>query len=183
MVASGALDGPGPSPSFSPRATGVPAASVSAAPPPTIDPGATGGPPISGIVCDPFESVTYHVHAHLTIRFGGEVSVIPADVGHRQTCLYWLHTHRDQGIIHVEAPAPREFTLGQFLDIWGKVLTDRQVGDRVLASNESLYIYIDGVPYAGDPRSIPLLDLRAIELQVGTSPFDPLPYTFPADFL
>ena len=93
------------------------------------------------------------------------------------------HTHRDQGVIHVEAPAPREFTLGEFFDVWGKVLTNRQVRDRVLTSREYLYIYLDGAPYAGDPRSIPLLDLRNIELQVGTAPFDPLPYVFPADFL
>lgn len=29
------------------------------------------------------------------------------------TCFYWLHTHAADGIIHVESPVHRVFTLGK----------------------------------------------------------------------
>jgi hypothetical protein len=34
--------------------------------------------------------------------------------------LYWLHTHDDSGIIHIESPVNRDYTLGQFFDVWNK---------------------------------------------------------------
>jgi hypothetical protein len=30
-----------------------------------------------------------------------------------------LHTHDTSGIIHVESPTVRSFTLGEFVDLWG----------------------------------------------------------------
>src|SRR5581483_12030445 len=30
-----------------------------------------------------------------------------------------LHTHEPDGIIHVESPVNRKFTLGEFFDVWG----------------------------------------------------------------
>ena len=44
---------------------------------------------------------------------------IPADIGIiPEKCIYWLHTHDNSGIMHIESPTKRNFTLGQFLQIW-----------------------------------------------------------------
>lgn len=170
---------PGLSPTPSPSPLGpTDGAASSTSPSPSLP----GGPVIAGLPCDVDERTTYHVHAHLNILFEGELQPIAADVGLRATCLYWLHTHAPHGVIHVEAPAEGTFTLGQFFDVWGQPLSESQVLGRTVAPGESLFIFIDRQPYAGDPRGILLGDLAAIELQVGVEPLEPLPYTFPAEF-
>ena len=181
LANSGPVPSPSPSTALGPTATIGPPASLIAAPVlPTAD--ASGAyPPISGVRCDLLEQTAYHIHAHVAIRFGGELHAVPADIGIRDTCLYWLHTHRDSGIIHVEAPAETSFTLGQFFAVWGQVLAPRQVLDRPLTAFEGIYVFVDRVRYDGDPRAIVLSDLENIEIQVGTAPFQPLPYDFPAD--
>jgi len=64
------------------------------------------GPSKGNVRCDTNEQLAYHIHAHLSILNGdqGEVSV-PANIGIRDACLYWLHTHDDTGVIHIEAPS------------------------------------------------------------------------------
>jgi len=174
---------PGPTVSLGPIATpGPPATLIPAPGVATSDPSGRY-PAISSVGCDTLEQTAYHIHAHLTIRYGGELHVVPANIGIRDTCLYWLHTHHDSGIVHVEAPDEQVFTLGQFFDVWGEVLADRQVLDRPLEPNEGIYVFVDGQRYKGDPRAIVLSDLLNIEIQVGTAPFQPLPYEFSPDFL
>ena len=178
LVAPGASSSPSPViptsvPSTAP--TDVPTAS------PTDPPAATGVPVISGIACDVDEKTTYHVHAHLNIRFEGELQAIADNVGLRESCLYWLHTHAAHGVIHVEAPAETTFTLGQFFDVWGEPLSKTQVLGRTIGPGEILSTFVDRLPYGGDPRGIVLGNLVAIELQIGPAPLEPLPYTFPAD--
>jgi hypothetical protein len=136
---------------------------------------------ISGIACDVDEKTTYHVHSHLNIRFDGDLQPIPADVGILSSCLYWLHTHTNQGVIHVEAPADVAYTLGQFFDVWGETLSTTQVLDRIVGAGESMYVFVDRQLYDGDPRAIELGDLVAVEIQVASEPLEALPYTFPAE--
>lgn len=155
-----------------------PSGNPSAPPSPTI--GGTA-PVISGVACDVDEKTTFHVHSHLNIRFGGELQPIPADIGILGSCLYWLHTHSNQGVIHVEAPAEVAYTLGQFFDVWGTRLGTTHVVERTVTVGESIYVFVDRQPYDGDPREIKLGDLVAIEIQVGIEPLRPLPYTFPAE--
>ncbi len=145
----------------------------------------TGGiaPVISGVACDVDEGTAYHVHAHLNIRIDGRLFLPPADVGILPICLYWLHTHQGQGVIHIEAPTELAFTLGQFFDVWGETLSSTQVLDAAVGPGRSMFIFIDGQPFEGDPRAIELRNLESIEIQVGPDPLEPLPYTFPPDLL
>ena len=75
-------------------------------------------PSIDGIPCETQEYSTFHVHAHMDIFVNDQHVGIPAQIGITNSCLYWLHTHTSDGIIHIESPTEREFTIGQFLDIW-----------------------------------------------------------------
>ncbi|MEO7998506.1 MAG: hypothetical protein ABI852_13735, partial [Gemmatimonadaceae bacterium] len=72
------------------------------------------GQMISGISCDAQEGQRIHIHQHLVILDHGKAVPIPADVGRPSSnqCLYWLHTHTPDGIVHIEAPLNRSFTLG-----------------------------------------------------------------------
>src|SRR5215211_1157775 len=73
----------------------------------------------SEVECNRTEFGTYHVHANLKIYINGQEVPVPANVGVRPgDCLFWLHTHDGSGTIHVEAPSPRDYTLGQFFKIW-----------------------------------------------------------------
>jgi hypothetical protein len=45
-----------------------------------------------------------------------------------EQCLYWAHLHAQDGIIHLESPESRDFTLGQVMDIWHVTLTADRLG-------------------------------------------------------
>src|SRR5487761_2457629 len=59
---------------------------------------------IDGIPCETQEYTTFHIHAHMDIFVNGQHTSIPAQIGLENTCLYWLHTHTPDGIIHIESP-------------------------------------------------------------------------------
>jgi hypothetical protein len=128
---------------------------------------------ISGIECDRSEQLNYHIHSHLDVFVNGVQQQVPSNIGilSSPSCLYWLHTHSEDGIIHVEAPGAREFTLGQFLDIWQQTLANSTTFfDSV--SDMPVTAYVDGQRYEGDYRTIPLESLREIVLAYGMPPED-----------
>ena len=74
---------------------------------------------ISGITCDKVEHLVYHNHTKLVIKIQNETQNIPAGIGIiPNNCIFWLHTHDDSGIIHVESPIKTAFSLDQFLKVW-----------------------------------------------------------------
>src|SRR5581483_2066788 len=86
-------------------------------------------------------------------------------------CYYWLHVHAQDGVIHVESPVVQTYTLGQFFDLWGQPLSSSQVGP----ASGPLTVFVDGRPYPGDPRAIPLVSHEDIQLDVGTPRPPPRP--------
>ena len=122
-------------------------------------------PAIDGITCQE-EMVQTHFHAHLTLIDNGQTVALPGGIGIRQSagCLYWLHTHAADGIIHIESPVQRAFTLGEFFDVWGQSLSRTQVGP----ASGNVTALVDGKVWLGDPRDIPLKAHRQIQLEVGT---------------
>jgi hypothetical protein len=149
--------------------------------------GMATGATVDGIACQASEQVDYHIHSHLAIYASGARREVPAGIGipgpqqavgsfvEGGKCLYWLHTHDATGVIHVESPVQRVYTLGQFFDIWGQPLSTTQVG----RATGKVTAFIDGKRYSGDPRSIKLTPHALIQLDVG-SVVPPQPFTFPA---
>ncbi|HKF16650.1 MAG TPA: hypothetical protein VKF14_05585 [Candidatus Dormibacteraeota bacterium] len=151
-------------------------------------PTAATGQTVDGIQCETHEQVLFHIHAHLAIFVNGQEEQVPPGIGIpdpqvQQTqggpfvasgsCFYWLHTHATDGIIHIEAPAQRTFTLGNLYDIWGQPLSASRAG----GDTGQVIAYVDGKRFDGDPRTIPLGAHTVIQLDVGTDvPFRP--YTF-----
>lgn len=142
------------------------------------------GATVDGITCRRTMAANdaYHVHAHLNIFVNGLQERVPAGAGivppraseqlpggtfvdsGSSDCLYWLHVHANDGIIHIEAPSQQSFTLGQFFDIWGQPLGPSQVGP----AKGTVVAFENGKRFAGNPRNIPLLSQAVIQLDVGT---------------
>lgn len=94
---------------------------------------------IDSIGCDSMEYSVFHIHAHLDIFVNGQPIMVPALIGIKDnTCLYWLHTHKADGIIHIEAPKSRDFSLVELLDIWKATSTG------LPPTNENPVIYVNG---------------------------------------
>jgi hypothetical protein len=133
---------------------------------------------ISGVECHRGEFNNYHVHSHLDVFVDGQKEQVPDNVGilSSPSCLYWLHTHSGaEGVIHVEAPETRDFTLGQFLDIWKQTRDSAGLFESVAGMNATAYV--DGNQFEGNYRDVKLDSLREIALVYGEPPKD-----IPADF-
>jgi hypothetical protein len=151
---------------------------------------AVTGQPTDGISCQTSEQTLFHIHAHLTVVVNGSARQVPAAIGipgavaqstpagpliGNGTCFYWLHTHAADGIIHIESPVHRTYTLGNFFDEWGQPLSTSRVGP---ASGHVVVIY-NGRVFTGNPRDIPLTAHAQIQLEVGTPLVGPEQITFP----
>ena len=138
------------------------------------------GLPIDGIHCDTSEGAVEHVHTHLQLFDHGNAVPVPENIGipMGSGCLYWIHTHANDGMIHIEAPVKQAFTLGQFFDIWGDDLNRTQASGVRASHGKVLRVTVNGKVWAGNPRNIPLRDHEEIVIQNGP------PYTagHPADW-
>jgi hypothetical protein len=137
---------------------------------------AAAGQTIDGISCDAQEGQRIHIHQHLVIFDHGKQVDIPPTVGQpaARRCIYWLHTHTPDGIIHIEAPMDRTFTLGDFFKVWGQPLSRTEASSARAAKGGALKIWVDGKAYKGDPRAIGLAAHADIVIQAGP-PFPPPP--------
>ena len=152
------------------------------------------GAPVDGITCrtSSQQVVKEHLHVHVVIFVHGKEERIPAGVGIAaprldehlsdglfvdnsfKGCLYWLHVHANDGIIHVESPYVRVFTLGQFFDIWHQALGP----DRVGPATGKVVAYENGKRFGGNPSDIPLSAQAVIQIDVGQPvvPFQPVQF-------
>lgn len=116
-----------------------------------------------------------HNHVRLNVTVDGQPVVVPAHIGMTMVgqaedpLLYGdhsldkygmagmspLHTHDATGLIHVESNTMRNFTLGEFLDIWRGLDTN---GKTVIAT-------LDGKPVS-DFRNILLKDGEQVTLDI-----------------
>jgi hypothetical protein len=102
------------------------------------------------------EQLAYHEHARLTLMVDGKPVPVPGNIGIRPNCISWLHTHRDDGVIHVEAPEPRTYRLGDFFRVWGRSLDSPALIGSTTDTARRLAAYVNGQRYNGPPETIPL---------------------------
>lgn len=156
----------------------------------------TPGPVVAAnaIPCDQLEHTQVHYHAFLQILDAGNPVAIPTGVGRPGGCYYWLHMHTGEpGIIHIEAPSDRTFTLVDFFQVWAMWSGEKQFLDSTHVSNitlgpgQKLVVFVDngGGPsiYAGNPAGIVLHDHEVITLEIAPPTVDPPPaFTWPQGF-
>jgi len=128
--------------------------------------------PIDGIICEPMEGSVFHIHAKLDIFINGQNFTLPALIGITDNCFYWMHTHDESGIIHIEAPIQKTFTLGQFFDIWKQKLSNHQILNYTADNNHLLNVYINGtkVPTGTNFRDIDMHAHDVITIVYGKVP-------------
>jgi hypothetical protein len=161
----------------------------------TGSPPPTGAAPTGVIPCDQLEHTQVHYHIVLRILNQGNPVDIPTDVGRTASCFYWLHMHTgEQGIIHVESPADRIFTLGDFFQVWGdwagkpQPLDAAHVSSLTLSATQKLLVYVDRddgagpVAFPGDPKAIVLRSHEIITLEIAPPMVNPAGSPFPNGF-
>ena len=117
----------------------------------------------------PSKTMVLHIHPQLSITFDGQPLTVPSQIGIDQSL--WkdhsldqygmqgmapLHTHDVSGTIHVESNVNRNYTLGEFLNIWGGLDT----------SGKTVKTTADGKSVSGY-KDLILRDGEQINLQVG----------------
>ncbi|HWE10473.1 MAG TPA: hypothetical protein VG325_14065 [Solirubrobacteraceae bacterium] len=146
--------------------------------PPLARAGTTQTGTVDGISCGPTEQLAYHIHAHLAVFDNGTLYQLPAGVGipgsvaqptnqgpvaAGGTCIYWLHTHTTDGVIHVESPTKRIYTLGNFFDEWHQPLDANHAGNL----HGAITAFVNGKLWKKSPRDIPLLPHADIQFDIG----------------
>jgi hypothetical protein len=110
-----------------------------------------------------------HIHPQLSVKVNGQPIIVPENVGIDKSL--WkdhsldkygmqgmspLHTHDNSGTIHVESSIERDYTLGEFLDVWGGIDT---------ANDKIVKVIVNGRPLS-DWRNRILEDNEQITLEI-----------------
>lgn len=139
--------------------------------------GFLSGLPIDAVPCDRAEGTKLHIHQHLLLYNRAFQVTVPSLVGIPPSadCFYWLHTHNDDGIIHVESPVIKSFTLGQFFAIWGEPLSSTVAAGVIARPGMALKVWVNNKPFVGrNLRSLVLRNKTDITIMSGP-PFRKLP--------
>ena len=127
------------------------------------------------------EGAAEHIHAHLDVFVGGRKVTVPALIGIDvpDQFITELHTHDTTGILHIESPNVRPFTLGQFFGEWDEPLSATRLG----TVRGAVHMWVNGKPRAGNPATLVLKPHQEIALAVGSAPRRvPATYLFPLGY-
>jgi hypothetical protein len=152
---------------------------------PTLPPGALGtGTHARSLRCTRGTPTT--ALAHLELFAHGHVVIVPAGIGiapprRREgayvrggACRYPVWSDESTGLLRL---ARGGLTLGDLFAVWGQPLTR----SRLARWSAPVRAHVDGRPWRGDPRGIPLRDHAQIVLQAGGPLLAPnARYEFPA---
>ena len=110
-----------------------------------------------------------HIHPQLSVKVNGQPIIAPENIGIEKSL--WkdhsldkygmqgmspLHTHDSSGTIHVESSVERDYTLGEFLDVWGGLDN---------SDDKTVKVIVNGQPLS-DWRNHILKDKEKISLEI-----------------
>jgi hypothetical protein len=131
------------------------------------------------------EGTALHIHEHLDVFVDGRRVTVPAGIGidPGDRFISPLHTHDRSGVIHVESPRVRPFTLGEFIGVWGVRFSRHCLGGYCAGHGAALRVYSNGHPVSGDPGRLLLAQHQELLVAFGTTRQLPRPvparYSFP----
>jgi hypothetical protein len=102
-------------------------------------------------------TIRMHIHTQLSVLIRGASETLPANIGidsalwkdhslgrYGVNGLSPLLTRDNTGTIHVESNTVRDFTLSEFLDVWGESFGYSQVVGNPVQPGESACIFVNG---------------------------------------
>jgi hypothetical protein len=123
------------------------------------------------------EGTVMHIHQHLDIVINGQPIVIPADIGVGASFISPMHSHDTTGILHVESPVKKDFTLGQFFTEWGIKFDDSCIATFCADASHKLVVGANGQPITNAKDYV----LKAHdEIEVWYGPSDQTPTLIPS---
>jgi hypothetical protein len=123
-------------------------------------------------------TIRMHIHPQLSILIRGASKSVPADIGIARDLwrdhsldrygvngLSPILTRNSSGTIHVESNTVREFTLYEFLAVWGESIDYTQVVGNPVQPGESACIFVNGqsIPLSSD---VVFVDQQKILLEI-----------------
>jgi len=115
------------------------------------------------------DRMAFHWHPRLSITINGQAVMIPANIGidpslwqdhsldaygmqampsMRMGAMAPLHTHDASGEIHLESLEVRDYTLGDFVRIWGESFDSQQVLGHTAQPGHRVWMVVDGTERA-----------------------------------
>jgi hypothetical protein len=145
---------------------------------------------VRGVQCEPWAQLAYTAYAHVQVYVDGHSRALPGGIGivdenpietqhglyyGALTCMYWLHTRAADGLVEVQSPVSRTFTLGDLFSVWNQPLNR----SRVAHCHGHVTATVNGHRWPGDPAMIPLREHESIQLAVGR----PVRHAQPVDWV
>lgn len=96
--------------------------------------------------CTSDMATKFHIHPKLEIVVNGAKQPIPKNIGVLPSCMNPLHTHEEDGTLHVESPEQRDFTLADFFAVWNKSFTREQIFDHKVDAEHIIRITVNSEP-------------------------------------
>jgi hypothetical protein len=124
------------------------------------------------------EGTVEHIHQHLDIFVNGKHVTVPALIGiYDSQYITELHTHDTSGVMHVESPTKRNFTLGQFFGVWGVRLDENCIGG-YCKPKTPWRVYVNGLNQPGNPADLVLKKHQEIAIVIGDKRPAQVPSTY-----
>jgi hypothetical protein len=129
------------------------------------------------------EGAVEHIHVHLDVLVDGRPVAVPAEIGidQKSGTISPVHTHDGSGVIHIESPVQREFTLGEFFSEWGVSLSPDNIGGLRAGDGKTVRVFVNGSLRQGNPAAITFAAHDKIALVYGVpheGDAPPAQYTF-----
>jgi hypothetical protein len=116
------------------------------------------------------EGQVLHIHTHLDVFVDGKAVTVPAEIGidELRQQISPLHTHDTSGVVHIESPVKKDFTLGEFMTEWNVPISAHSLGTLKTGGGKTLRVYVDGKEYGGDPAALKLVAHDEIAIVYGS---------------
>lgn len=133
------------------------------------------------------EGTAEHIHTHLSVSVDGKAVTVPAEVGIDESAqlISPLHTHDTSGIVHVESPVLKTFTLGEFFTEWDVALSSNRLGSYATGDGYSVTTFVNGKKASGDPADIKLAEHEDVDIVIAkgaAAATAPAAFSWPAGY-
>ncbi len=99
--------------------------------------------PVNEMNIGEHKNLALHIHPELKILVNGEEKFIPTNIGISENFMRPIHTHTQDGVLHIESPCTRNFKVGEVFEIWGKVFNSTCIFE-YCTDEGTLKMYVNG---------------------------------------